>query len=138
MAYLEVKERGAASGWSSSRLPLCCFWMNRPQDWTPTLQTVSSVSCTSTTQLGIFTIYCYIFCKTMDANTFPLCVSRLSRRGKTVIFSIHQPRYSIFRQFDHLTLMHRGEVVYAGAAGHALEYFTNLGVCVLTIKGAGY
>lgn len=58
------------------------------------------------------------------------CVSRLSRRGKTVIFSIHQPRYSIFKQFDHLTLLHKGEVVYAGAAAQALEYFTNLGTCV--------
>lgn len=47
-----------------------------------------------------------------------------------MIFSIHQPRYSIFRQFDHLTLMHKGEMVYAGAAQHALEYFTNLGMCV--------
>uniref|UniRef100_H3DR92 ATP-binding cassette, sub-family G (WHITE), member 2c n=1 Tax=Tetraodon nigroviridis TaxID=99883 RepID=H3DR92_TETNG len=53
--------------------------------------------------------------------------SRLSRRGKTVIFSIHQPRYSIFRLFDHLTLMHKGEVVYAGAAAYTLEYFTKMG-----------
>nr|XP_046188597.1 broad substrate specificity ATP-binding cassette transporter ABCG2-like isoform X5 [Oncorhynchus gorbuscha] len=38
-----------------------------------------------------------------------------------------QPRYSIFSRFDHLTLMHRGELVYAGAAGKALSYFTDLG-----------
>ncbi|KAM7394541.1 hypothetical protein PAMP_021337 [Pampus punctatissimus] len=38
-----------------------------------------------------------------------------------------KPRYSIFRQFDHLTLMHKGEVVYAGAASYTLEYFTDLG-----------
>ncbi|XP_056223762.1 broad substrate specificity ATP-binding cassette transporter ABCG2b [Seriola aureovittata] len=66
----------------------------------------------------------------LDSNTANCIISllqRLSRRGKTVIFSIHQPRYSIFRQFDHLTLMHKGEVVYAGAADHALEYFTDLG-----------
>ncbi|XP_070829217.1 broad substrate specificity ATP-binding cassette transporter ABCG2b [Chaetodon trifascialis] len=66
----------------------------------------------------------------LDSNTAN-CIIRLlhnlSRRGKTVIFSIHQPRYSIFRQFDHLTLMHKGEVVYAGAAEHALHYFTDLG-----------
>ncbi|XP_037328608.2 broad substrate specificity ATP-binding cassette transporter ABCG2b [Pungitius pungitius] len=61
------------------------------------------------------------------ANSIILLLNRLSRRGKTVIFSIHQPRYSIFKQFDHLTLLHKGEVVYAGAAAHALEYFTNLG-----------
>uniref|UniRef100_A0A4W6CRG6 ATP-binding cassette, sub-family G (WHITE), member 2c n=1 Tax=Lates calcarifer TaxID=8187 RepID=A0A4W6CRG6_LATCA len=66
----------------------------------------------------------------LDSNTANCIISllhKLSRRGKTVIFSIHQPRYSIFRQFDHLTLMHKGEVVYAGAADHALEYFTDLG-----------
>ncbi|KAG8014633.1 ATP-binding cassette sub-family G member 2 [Nibea albiflora] len=66
----------------------------------------------------------------LDSNTANCIINllhKLSRRGKTVIFSIHQPRYSIFRQFDHLTLMHKGEVVYAGAADHALEYFTNLG-----------
>ncbi|XP_029993350.1 broad substrate specificity ATP-binding cassette transporter ABCG2b [Sphaeramia orbicularis] len=66
----------------------------------------------------------------LDSNTANCIINllhRLSRRGKTVIFSIHQPRYSIFRQFDHLTLMHKGEIVYAGAANHALYYFTELG-----------
>nr|XP_020444708.1 ATP-binding cassette sub-family G member 2-like [Monopterus albus] len=66
----------------------------------------------------------------LDSNTANSIISllyKLSRRGKTVIFSIHQPRYSIFKQFDHLTLMHKGEVVYAGAADRAVEYFTDLG-----------
>ncbi|XP_071765457.1 broad substrate specificity ATP-binding cassette transporter ABCG2b [Centroberyx gerrardi] len=66
----------------------------------------------------------------LDSNTANCIINllqKLSRRGKTVIFSIHQPRYSIFRQFDQLTLMHKGEVVYAGAADKALEYFTQLG-----------
>ncbi|XP_022071383.2 broad substrate specificity ATP-binding cassette transporter ABCG2b [Acanthochromis polyacanthus] len=61
------------------------------------------------------------------ANSIMNLLHKLSRQGKTVIFSIHQPRYSIFKQFDHLTLMHKGEVVYAGAAGNALDYFTGLG-----------
>ncbi|XP_024115555.1 broad substrate specificity ATP-binding cassette transporter ABCG2b [Oryzias melastigma] len=66
----------------------------------------------------------------LDSNTANCIIGllhKLARRGKTVIFSIHQPRYSIFKQFDHLTLMHKGEVVYAGAADRALDYFTNLG-----------
>uniref|UniRef100_A0A672IFL4 ATP-binding cassette sub-family G member 2-like n=1 Tax=Salarias fasciatus TaxID=181472 RepID=A0A672IFL4_SALFA len=66
----------------------------------------------------------------LDSNTANCIIDllhKLSRRGKTVIFSIHQPRYSIFKQFDHLTLMHKGEVVYAGAANRAIEYFTDLG-----------
>uniref|UniRef100_A0A671U2V0 ATP-binding cassette, sub-family G (WHITE), member 2c n=1 Tax=Sparus aurata TaxID=8175 RepID=A0A671U2V0_SPAAU len=65
----------------------------------------------------------------LDSNTANCIGNTYSHntRCKTVIFSIHQPRYSIFRQFDHLTLMHKGEMVYAGGAQHALEYFTNLG-----------
>ncbi|XP_032417811.1 broad substrate specificity ATP-binding cassette transporter ABCG2b isoform X1 [Xiphophorus hellerii] len=66
----------------------------------------------------------------LDSNTANCIIGllhKLSRRGKTVIFSIHQPRYSIFKQFDYLTLMHKGEIVYAGAADHALEYFTDIG-----------
>ncbi|KAM4750417.1 broad substrate specificity ATP-binding cassette transporter ABCG2b [Anableps anableps] len=66
----------------------------------------------------------------LDSNTANCIIGllhKLSRRGKTVIFSIHQPRYSIFKQFDHLTLMHKGEIVYAGKADHALEYFTDIG-----------
>ncbi|XP_061535739.1 broad substrate specificity ATP-binding cassette transporter ABCG2b [Phycodurus eques] len=66
----------------------------------------------------------------LDSNTANCIIGllhKLSRRGKTIIFSIHQPRFSIFRRFDHLILMHKGEVVYAGAAHRALEYFTDLG-----------
>ncbi|KAM9817768.1 broad substrate specificity ATP-binding cassette transporter ABCG2b isoform X2 [Syngnathus typhle] len=66
----------------------------------------------------------------LDSNTAN-CIIRLlhklSRQGKTVIFSIHQPRFSIFRCFDHLTLMHKGQVVYAGPAQRTLQYFTDLG-----------
>ncbi|KAJ0050965.1 hypothetical protein NL108_011325 [Boleophthalmus pectinirostris] len=73
----------------------------------------------------------------LDSNTANSIIGllhKLSRRGKTVIFSIHQPRYSIFRQFDHLTLMHKGEMVYAGAAVQALDYFTNLGYQIDTFN----
>ncbi|XP_049575981.1 broad substrate specificity ATP-binding cassette transporter ABCG2b isoform X1 [Syngnathus scovelli] len=66
----------------------------------------------------------------LDSNTANCIIGllhKLSRQGKTVIFSIHQPRFSIFRRFDHLTLMHKGEVVYAGPAQRTLQYFTDLG-----------
>ncbi|XP_068606891.1 broad substrate specificity ATP-binding cassette transporter ABCG2b [Brachionichthys hirsutus] len=66
----------------------------------------------------------------LDSNTASCIINllhKISRRGKTVIFSIHQPRYSIFKRFDHLTLLHKGEVVYAGAAGQTLDYFRVLG-----------
>lgn len=52
---------------------------------------------------------------------------RLSRRGRTIIFSIHQPRYSIFKLFDSLTLLALGKVLYHGPAKQALEYFSSIG-----------
>uniref|UniRef100_A0A8C9VYI4 ATP-binding cassette, sub-family G (WHITE), member 2b n=1 Tax=Scleropages formosus TaxID=113540 RepID=A0A8C9VYI4_SCLFO len=66
----------------------------------------------------------------LDANTANSIIAllqRLSRNGKTIIFSIHQPRFSIFRQFDHLTLMNKGEIIYAGPANQAVGYFEDLG-----------
>uniref|UniRef100_A0A672MV32 ATP-binding cassette sub-family G member 2-like n=1 Tax=Sinocyclocheilus grahami TaxID=75366 RepID=A0A672MV32_SINGR len=64
---------------------------------------------------------------TKIARILTLLLLRLSKKGKTVIFSIHQPRYSIFSQFDHLTLMNKGEIIYAGAANKAITYFEELG-----------
>ncbi|KAB5523216.1 hypothetical protein PHYPO_G00149960, partial [Pangasianodon hypophthalmus] len=61
------------------------------------------------------------------ANSIIALLHRLSRSGKTIIFSIHQPRYSIFRLFDHLTLLHKGECVYAGPANDGIQYFNDLG-----------
>ncbi|NXU81896.1 ABCG2 protein, partial [Oreotrochilus melanogaster] len=52
---------------------------------------------------------------------------RLSRRGRTIVFSIHQPRYSIFKLFDSLTLLALGKVLYHGPAKQALEYFSSIG-----------
>ena len=40
--------------------------------------------------------------------------------------SIHQPRYSIFKLFDSVTLLSRGELVYNGPAHGVVPYFTNV------------
>ncbi|KAJ6661738.1 hypothetical protein lerEdw1_013260 [Lerista edwardsae] len=61
------------------------------------------------------------------ANAVLLLLKRLSRRGRTIIFSIHQPRYSIFKLFDSLTLLALGKVLYHGQAKEALEYFRSIG-----------
>ncbi|CAF0723213.1 unnamed protein product [Adineta steineri] len=55
---------------------------------------------------------------------------RLSRRGRTIIFSIHQPRYSIFKLFDTLFLVAAGHCIYHGPANKVLPYFSSIGyVC---------
>ena len=42
--------------------------------------------------------------------------------------AIHQPRYSIFKLFDTLTLLSRGDVIYHGQAYGAINYFSELGI----------
>ena len=54
-------------------------------------------------------------------------VSRLARKGRTIIFSIHQPRYSIFRLCDRLSLLALGHMLYHGPAEDALEFFSSIG-----------
>uniref|UniRef100_A0A8C5JIZ9 Broad substrate specificity ATP-binding cassette transporter ABCG2 n=1 Tax=Junco hyemalis TaxID=40217 RepID=A0A8C5JIZ9_JUNHY len=61
------------------------------------------------------------------ANAVLLLLKRMSKQGRTIIFSIHQPRYSIFRLFDSLTLLAAGRVLFHGPAQHAIEYFQSIG-----------
>ncbi|NXL67363.1 ABCG2 protein, partial [Chordeiles acutipennis] len=61
------------------------------------------------------------------ANAVLLLLKRMAKQGKTIIFSIHQPRYSIFRLFDNLTLLAAGRTLYHGPAQHAIEYFQSIG-----------
>ncbi|CAF4632889.1 unnamed protein product, partial [Rotaria socialis] len=42
------------------------------------------------------------------------CLHQLSRTGCTIVFSIHQPRYSIFKLFDTLFLLSAGRCTYHG------------------------
>ncbi|PKK28947.1 ATP-binding cassette, sub-family G (WHITE), member 2 (Junior blood group) [Columba livia] len=61
------------------------------------------------------------------ANAVLLLLKRMAKQGKTIIFSIHQPRYSIFRLFDNLTLLAAGRMLYHGPAQHAIQYFQSIG-----------
>ncbi|XP_041485059.1 broad substrate specificity ATP-binding cassette transporter ABCG2-like isoform X1 [Lytechinus variegatus] len=61
------------------------------------------------------------------ANAVMHLLASLSKRGRTIIFSIHQPRYSIFRLFDKMHLLGRGKTIYHGPAQEALEYFSSIG-----------
>lgn len=66
----------------------------------------------------------------LDAATAWSVVSMLKRlgdQGHTVVCSIHQPRYSIYKLFDFMTLLSSGNVVYQGPASGTLGYFEELG-----------
>jgi ATP-binding cassette subfamily G (WHITE) protein 2 len=45
----------------------------------------------------------------------------------TIIFSIHQPRHSIFELFDTVLLMLQGRTVYHGPSMDMMPYFSRLG-----------
>lgn len=61
------------------------------------------------------------------ANSVLQLLKRMANHGRTIIMSIHQPRYSIYRLFDSLTLLVSGKQVYHGPAQNALDYFANIG-----------
>ena len=48
-------------------------------------------------------------------------------KGRTIIFSIHQPRYSIYRLIDGLMLLSMGETIYHGPCEESLTFFKNIG-----------
>ncbi|XP_040999064.1 ABC transporter G family member 11-like [Juglans microcarpa x Juglans regia] len=51
----------------------------------------------------------------------------LSRDGRTVIASIHQPSSEVFQLFDRLYLLSGGKTVYFGEASEAYEFFGQAG-----------
>ncbi|KAM5282640.1 broad substrate specificity ATP-binding cassette transporter ABCG2-like [Hipposideros larvatus] len=61
------------------------------------------------------------------ANAVLLLLKRMSKHGRTIIFSIHQPRYSIFKLFDSLTLLASGRLLFHGPSQEALGYFASAG-----------
>ncbi|CAF2052434.1 unnamed protein product [Rotaria magnacalcarata] len=44
-----------------------------------------------------------------------------------IIFSKHQPRYSIFKIFDTITLLSKGDIFYHEQAKNLLTYFSHQG-----------
>ena len=57
---------------------------------------------------------------------FLFCLFSISDQGRVIILSIHQPRYSILKLFDSITLLSRGEMIYHGPVRTALPFFTNV------------
>ncbi|CAF1236409.1 unnamed protein product [Adineta steineri] len=66
----------------------------------------------------------------LDASTAQnvmSCLYNLSRQGQTIIFSIHQPRYSIFKLFDTVLFLTAGQNIYSGSPIDVLPYFASNG-----------
>jgi ABC-type multidrug transport system ATPase subunit len=48
-------------------------------------------------------------------------------KRRTVIMSIHQPRYDSFQCFTEIVLLSRGNLIFAGPSVQLLDYFRDLG-----------
>lgn len=59
-------------------------------------------------------------------------LSRLAKRGKTMIATIHQPRPQIFQMLDNLVILAEGQVIYHGAAAQVTDYLNSIGYPVPT------
>ena len=56
-------------------------------------------------------------------------LKKLAGAGATIVFSIHQPRSSIFRLFDSVLVLNGlGEQAYFGPAQYALDFLVSVGV----------
>lgn len=52
----------------------------------------------------------------------------LSREGRTIVFTIHQPAASIFETFDHIYVLAEGNCVYQGSAINTVPYLSSIGL----------
>lgn len=67
----------------------------------------------------------------LDSFTSASIVSLLEQlaisEDKTIIMTIHQPKYEIFEKFDNILLLGNGHVLYDGSPSSLQEYFNELG-----------
>lgn len=66
----------------------------------------------------------------LDASTAFAVVTLLkclSAECRTIVITIHQPRYSIFQLFNSLTLLGKGYMLYHGPVDFVLPYFCEIG-----------
>jgi energy-coupling factor transporter ATP-binding protein EcfA2 len=63
------------------------------------------------------------------ASALALCelLATLRSRGRTIIYTIHQPRSNIIPTFDRIALLARGRMVFTGTSQGAIDFFAAQG-----------
>lgn len=72
-------------------------------------------------------LYVFLGLDAFHAKTVTDSLVDLARRGRTVIISIHQPRYEIFLCFDDIVLLSKGKLVWSGPACEMMQHFESIG-----------
>ena len=52
----------------------------------------------------------------------------LAKKGKTIIFTIHQPSYLMYSCLDRLILLKKGSVIYQDKANAITKYMNSLSI----------
>ncbi|CAK9156367.1 unnamed protein product [Ilex paraguariensis] len=76
----------------------------------------------------------WLYCSNASAFFVTQTLRGLSRDGRTVIASIHQPSSEVFELFDRLYLLSGGKTVYFGQASEAYEFFAHAGFPCPTLR----
>uniref|UniRef100_A0A8C2IQK3 ATP-binding cassette sub-family G member 5 n=1 Tax=Cyprinus carpio TaxID=7962 RepID=A0A8C2IQK3_CYPCA len=63
----------------------------------------------------------------MTANQIVVLLAELARRDRIVIVTIHQPRSELFRIFNRIAIMSRGELVFCGEPEEMVDFFSSCG-----------
>eukprot|EP01017_Pseudomicrothorax_dubius_P039503 TRINITY_DN606_c0_g1_i4.p1 TRINITY_DN606_c0_g1~~TRINITY_DN606_c0_g1_i4.p1 ORF type:complete len:696 (+),score=61.84 TRINITY_DN606_c0_g1_i4:124-2088(+) len=54
-------------------------------------------------------------------------LKKMAQMGKTIVSTLHQPSSDMYKLFDRLTLLVRGQILYQGDAYRAIDYFSGKG-----------
>lgn len=63
----------------------------------------------------------------MTANQIVVLLAELARRDRIVMVTIHQPRSELFRIFNRIAIMSRGELVFCGKPEEMVDFFSSCG-----------
>jgi len=66
-------------------------------------------------------------------NAYLLCITlkRIAKKfNKTIVMSIHQPRADIFKLFDRIFILSKGNLCYAESYERIFEYFSKIGYSI--------